>query len=321
MDNPKISVIVPVYNAEACLRKCVDSILSQTFSNLELLLIDDGSKDKSGEICDEYARLDNRVHVFHKENGGVSSARNLGIEEARGEWISFVDSDDYVSGEYFPSNHLGGNVDLILNKISHTPYCDAENECKNINTSLFLQKILNTQISLGPWAKFFRKVIIDEVHLRYYEDIKFAEDAIFNLQYFKYVKILAVNNNGVYHYIAPPASAMWHKYGMTFDMLESYSSRLLEAYYNLNITNHSMENTMFYSFVIFADILSVSKEDYKRKKKFLRNSLMKELERRAFKSFRLFKYVYVSNKYLPYYLDKLITNMYLRKNKLNKIYG
>lgn len=92
----KISVIVPVYNTEKYLRRCVDSILSQTFANFELLLIDDGSKDASGAICDDYAANDPRVRVFHKQNGGVSSARNFGIDNARGEWISFVDSDDWL---------------------------------------------------------------------------------------------------------------------------------------------------------------------------------------------------------------------------------
>ena len=95
-ENPKITVIVPVYNTEKYLRRCVDSILAQTFTDFELLLIDDGSTDGSGAICDEYAKKDSRVRVFHKEIGGVSSARNLGLDKAYGEWISFVDSDDWI---------------------------------------------------------------------------------------------------------------------------------------------------------------------------------------------------------------------------------
>ena len=93
---PIISVIIPVYNAEKYLHRCIDSILAQTFTDLELLLINDGSSDKSGAICDEYAQNDSRVRVFHKKNGGVSSARNLGLENACGEWISFIDSDDWI---------------------------------------------------------------------------------------------------------------------------------------------------------------------------------------------------------------------------------
>ena len=93
---PKISVIVPVYNVEPYLRLCVNSILNQTFTDFELLLIDDGSTDYSGEICDEYASMDSRVKVFHTTNRGVSAARNLGINKASAEWITFVDSDDWM---------------------------------------------------------------------------------------------------------------------------------------------------------------------------------------------------------------------------------
>jgi len=99
MKTPKISIIVPVYNVEKWLRRCIDSILAQTYTDFELLLIDDGSLDSSGKICDEYAAKDERIAVFHKENGGVSTARNLGIEKARGEWIYFCDSDDEMMSE------------------------------------------------------------------------------------------------------------------------------------------------------------------------------------------------------------------------------
>lgn len=96
MKNPLISIIVPVYNIETYLPRCIESVLQQTYTNLELILVDDGSKDKSGEICDEYQRKDNRVQVIHKENGGSSSARNVGIRAAKGQYLGFVDSDDYV---------------------------------------------------------------------------------------------------------------------------------------------------------------------------------------------------------------------------------
>ena len=93
---PKVSIIVPVYKAEKYLHRCVDSILAQTFTDWELLLIDDGSPDRSGDICDEYAKKDTRIRVFHKKNGGVSSARNLGLDNVQGEYVTFVDSDDWI---------------------------------------------------------------------------------------------------------------------------------------------------------------------------------------------------------------------------------
>ena len=97
---PRVSIIVPVYKAEAYLHRCIDSIIVQTFTNWELLLVDDGSPDRSGVICDEYAGKDERIKVFHKENGGVSSARNLGIDKAVGEWLCFIDSDDTIQPTY-----------------------------------------------------------------------------------------------------------------------------------------------------------------------------------------------------------------------------
>ena len=100
MKSPTISVIVPVYNAEKTLRRCVDSILAQTFEDFELILINDGSKDQSGDICDEYAAKDSRVKTIHKTNGGVSSARNAGLRIAQGEYIAFIDSDDYIDNDY-----------------------------------------------------------------------------------------------------------------------------------------------------------------------------------------------------------------------------
>ena len=117
MSDSSISIIVPVYNSEQTLNRCIDSILGQTYRNFELLLINDGSKDRSGEICDEYARKDSRVKVFHKENGGVSSARNVGLDNARGEWITFCDSDDYYNLDafdiYLKHTTLSGDISII----------------------------------------------------------------------------------------------------------------------------------------------------------------------------------------------------------------
>lgn len=102
-----ISVIVPVYNTKAYLKRCVDSLLGQTYGDMEIILVDDGSTDGSGELCDSYAAMDGRVRVFHKENGGSSSARNLGLDNARGEYIGFVDSDDYVDPDMYEKLYTG----------------------------------------------------------------------------------------------------------------------------------------------------------------------------------------------------------------------
>lgn len=99
MNKPLISVIVPVYNVEKFLSRCLNSILAQTYNNLEVILVDDGSTDNSGKICDDYALKDKRIRVIHKQNGGVSSARNMALSVAKGEYIGFVDSDDYIEND------------------------------------------------------------------------------------------------------------------------------------------------------------------------------------------------------------------------------
>ena len=121
MNLPLISVIVPVYNVEPFLKKCVDSIVLQTYANLEIILIDDGSPDKCPEICDAYARKDNRIKVVHQENGGLARVRNVGIENATGDYITFIDSDDFVAPNYVDFLYKGifeNNADMSIASFS-----------------------------------------------------------------------------------------------------------------------------------------------------------------------------------------------------------
>ena len=117
----EISVIVPVYNVENKIKKCLDSLKGQTFSDFEILLINDGSKDSSGDICEEYAHLDNRFKVFHLPNGGVSNARNYGLQQASGRYVAFVDSDDYVDEEYLETlyNGMSDGTDLCISGVRY----------------------------------------------------------------------------------------------------------------------------------------------------------------------------------------------------------
>ena len=140
MSNPLISVIVPVYNVEKYLKKCIQSIINQTYKNLEIILVDDGSSDNSGKICDEFAQKDNRIKVIHKTNGGLSDARNAGLDVMSGEWVSFVDSDDFVSPYYIENLHYLVNkydVDMAI-----TSFVRFFNE----NTKLSSNKISNQEV-------------------------------------------------------------------------------------------------------------------------------------------------------------------------------
>lgn len=201
--NPKISVIVPVYNVEQYLRRCVDSILAQTFTDFELLLIDDGSKDSSGEICDEYATKDERVRVFHKKNGGVSSARNLGLDKANGEWICFVDSDDTVTHTLLSNFHFGYDIEFQGANIYKG---DDENICSIIKyddenvASDCASTILLKGVNTAPWGKCFRKSIIDEHKVRFPKEISYGEDSVFLFEYLSYCSTSLYNSSIGYNY-------------------------------------------------------------------------------------------------------------------------
>lgn len=206
---PKISVIVPVYKAEVYLNRCVDSILAQTFTDFELLLIDDGSPDRSGEICDEYARKDSRIRVFHKENGGVSSARNLGLDKMQGEYVAFVDSDDWCEPNYL-SDFFCINVDLNYDDIVLQ---GRKNEVKDVVSGCLLLKdeiygnvagciLDNELLTFGaPYCKLYSRKIIAENNIRFPEEYSYGEDTTF------FLKVLLVTNRIVtiskcnYHYV------------------------------------------------------------------------------------------------------------------------
>ena len=183
----KISVIVPVYNVEQYLERCVDSIINQTYKNLEIILVNDGSTDSSGELCDELAKKDVRIRVVHKENGGVSEARNLGIRESNGAYITFIDSDDVVSIrmiEELYSNLLENGTDISIGNVIHNYninnifFDDSNNDILLWNNEEVLKEFLKAKItSFYPVAKLFKKNII--LDLEFNVDFKLAEDAMF----------------------------------------------------------------------------------------------------------------------------------------------
>lgn len=207
--NPIISIIVPVYNAEKTLTRCIDSILSQIFQGWELLLIDDGSTDISGEICDEYAAKDKRIKVFHKTNAGVSSARNLGLDHTKGEWITFVDADDFVREFYLIHllKHSQKHVDLV---ISYAEIYNGDNVQEESYPSklvdetnfeiMFIENDMHWHTS--PWSKLYKRSIIERNHLRFCEGMHIGEDAVFLYSYMLCSKTIYISQDTDYCYCA-----------------------------------------------------------------------------------------------------------------------
>lgn len=189
---PQISIIIPVFNASSSLSRCINSILDQSFSNYELLLIDDGSSDGSRDICEDYARRDKRIRVFCKTNGGVSSARNLGIENSKGDYIMFIDADDYV-GHLYIEHLMIANSDLVLSGIQKF---GANNDSKKPGkySSFVINELpfyWNTPPKMNylycyPFSKRFKSSIIRENHIRFNESLFFSEDMCFNMLYMSF---------------------------------------------------------------------------------------------------------------------------------------
>lgn len=203
-----ISIIVPVYNTANYLAQCVDSIICQSYTDWELILVDDGSKDQSGMICDEYAKRDNRIMVIHQSNNGVSSARNAGINYAKGEYLCFVDADDWLEPSFlidFQFNkikvdfYIGG---YIFNTYG-TPFsCKKYEEicCSGlleIRDEFFRQ---NLQTNGYPWGKLYKSSIIRENNLRFNEKLSINEDHLFVFQYYLLCGSLSINSTVNYQY-------------------------------------------------------------------------------------------------------------------------
>lgn len=204
-----VSIIIPVYNVQQYIAKCIDSVISQSYINWELILVDDGCTDKSGEICDRYAQKDKRIRVFHKKNGGVSSARNTGILEAVGEWLYFIDSDDFIDSDTLSKSIKKINVeipDLIVHglvndyiyngKSCSLPYKTIEdNDYKDIIEFTDKYGLLK-----GPVCKLFRHSIVKENKLFFDESICYGEDTKFTFEYLQKCESIAFVPEHFYHY-------------------------------------------------------------------------------------------------------------------------
>lgn len=219
--NPLISIIIPFFKAETTIIRCVYSVLSQSFTDWELLLIDDGSTDESGTICEEYAKKDNRIKVFHKTNGGVSSARNVGLDNAHGEWLYFLDSDDSIDEEYLSNFidaldgsdwYVQGTTIRDEDKASVVCFDDCHKESK-----YEVMKYILEHLTLGlMWHRLFNRQIIEEHNLRFDENLSLAEDEVFILQYMQYVKVTKFLSTIGHNYFVTKNSLTTKRYPLEY---------------------------------------------------------------------------------------------------------
>ena len=248
-----ISVIVPVYNAEKTLEDCVDGILAQSFRDLELILIDDGSKDSSPKICDNYAEEDSRVIAIHKQNGGVSAARNAGLDIAHGEWITFIDSDDYISADFFQGvdsckqqllitgfrDEIGGNVYENV-KMTSSIYQNPE------DVKFFIRSQVSSNMVLrGPWGKFYRRELLGTQ--RFNTEMKLGEDTCFVFDYLAKCHSIEINASS-YYVIRRGTIPDAIKYKSTIDYAVRSLNFVWESYKKMEKT-HQIGPGRFYTFI------------------------------------------------------------------------
>lgn len=237
---PKVSIIVPVYNAEKSLARCVDSILNQEFRDFELILMDDGSRDRSGEICDGYARADARVVVVHKENTGVSDTRNQAIARARGTFLQFVDSDDWLTAD----------ATKLMVRAAEETGCDlviadfyrVVGEMVSRKGDIDTDQVIGREAFVGfmmenpadyyygvLWNKLYRREIVEAHGIRMDAKISWCEDFLFNLEYVRYATTFYALRTPVYYYVKTKGSLVNQKIGfartveMKLAMFECYN--------------------------------------------------------------------------------------------------
>lgn len=215
--NPKVSVIVPVYNAQEKLRRCIESILRQDFTNFELLLMDDGSKDESGKVCDEYAAKDSRIYVLHKENSGVSDTRNQAIRLARGEYLQFVDSDDWLTPEatgLLVSTMEKQGCDLVISDFYRVVGERLAHKGDIQEDGLLTRKEFAAYMIENPadyyygvlWNKLYKKSIIEKHKLIMDKEINWCEDFLFNMEYIRHVESVYALHVPIYYYVKTKGS-------------------------------------------------------------------------------------------------------------------
>lgn len=235
---PQISIIIPIYNAGKYLVQCLDSIVAQSFTDFEVIMVDDGSTDDSADICRDYCDRDSRFIYIYKENGGVSSARNRGIEQAQGEWMSFVDADDWLEENYLETFFA------IEEKADITFFGETSVETDGRTSQRIPQDYLAKgkaevealvfYLKCGPlgnvlgwtWDKFFRHSIIKEYKIRFREDLSFMEDEVFTLEYCHHISSLRTISYSLYFY--RKLNTGLTKSGFKQDQLLSLSACMLD---------------------------------------------------------------------------------------------
>ena len=280
MMGEKISVIVPVYNVEAYLERCVESILHQTYTNFELILINDGSTDSSGQICDQLAYQYENIKVYHIENAGVSNARNMGIQLATGSWVTFIDSDDFVTQDYLAtlaSAAEGLNVGFVIAPLHHikngivTDIPSHSGKTELWSTEETMKELLMTsRTSFFPVAKLFKRDLLTDE--KFNTDYHLAEDALFLTELLLKTRCSSVFiDKPIYYYDHREGSATTSVNRYVFDTIEVYKNIIAQVSQVFPNLKYELKNRECWSYItVYDKIIFTSSEQYQKEKVELR---------------------------------------------------
>ncbi|MBM6866846.1 glycosyltransferase [Bacteroides caecigallinarum] len=247
--NPLISIIIPVYNAALYIERCFNSIISQSYNNYEIIVINDGSTDNSLKIINRYIELNKGIDIklIDKTNSGVSDTRNKGIELAKGKWITFIDVDDYIDENFF-NIEVDINEDLIIQKKRTFGLVTNIEEYpvgiyKGKRMLSFLNENMQNELFRAPWGKFFKQRIIQENNLKFNNKYKSGEDTLFVLEYLQFCKSIYCLSTSYYVYYYN--SVFSNKYLKKYDECLSYIYDIYRAYNNTQINNRKYLSVIF----------------------------------------------------------------------------
>lgn len=259
------SIIIPVYNAESYLRRCVDSFLNQTFINYEIILINDGSTDSSGKICDEYSANNEKIRTLHQINAGVSAARNAGLDVAQGKYIVFADSDDFVEKDFL-YNLFSYSVDLVIvgfkdfknNEVIKV--CTPRDDRWIVKSSKSIQKFLITGFSGSVCGKRYKKSIIKNNKIRFNENINYCEDRIFNNEYIlNSSSIVSIPWAGYFRCLNESSSLTSRSYNMSFNERNLWRKISYDQYKDYpDIQDKFMNQTLYFAEIEFIKIANAN---------------------------------------------------------------
>lgn len=319
-----ISIIIPVYNVEKFLSQCLDSIISQTYEDFEVILIDDGTPDNSGLICDEYAKKDARFKVIHKKNEGVSIARNKGIELAQGEWITFIDSDDWIEASYLSNFKLeeSKDIDLIIQGLE---YYNNKNE-KFFNSWTFKECIItkenyiigfveNRLLEVGfPIGKAYRKDLLISHNLRFDARISFHEDHIFVLDYYKLCNSIRLIDATAYKYRCYHSNASLSSKKHPWDKMNIAGNEMLKRFNDMRgifYLQGSKEERLLFTFaydckLTSAESIILGDMSFVQKKEMLKQVINRKEIKKYYYPIegrkKIIKYIYMYTPFLFLYI-------------------